>query len=424
LINSLRLQGFKNFRDVTVPLGPLTVIVGTNASGKSNLRDAFRFLHGIARGYSLADIVGQKYVEGTLQWSGIRGGSREIASFGQSSFSLDALLTPVTPNRIVPVYDCHFRISVEVSQGIRPLRVVKESLYYIDELVYDSHPPSPSDRPIQEGQEYLRVRLGQDGQRRREDTEPFHSDQPVLSQFASRDGVSEELRTYARRAIQRIRSMRFLDLSPEAMKVPSLPGQPLGDRGENLSSVLQAICEDQSRKDAMTEWIRQLTPQDVVDFDFPADQTGRILMTLVESNGQRTSAYSASDGTLRFLAIMAALMAPDASQFYFFEEIDNGIHPTRLNLLLQLIEQLARQGEVQVVTTTHSPQLLAMLSPEAREHALLVYRFEDESEAHVHPILHIPTAREVLERQNLARLHESGWLENVVAFARKEDAHA
>ncbi len=60
MINSLRLQGFKSFRDATLTLGPLTVIVGTNASGKSNLRDAFRFLHGIARYYSLSDIVGEK----------------------------------------------------------------------------------------------------------------------------------------------------------------------------------------------------------------------------------------------------------------------------------------------------------------------------------------------------------------------------
>jgi predicted ATPase len=206
------------------------------------------------------------------------------------------------------------------------------------------------------------------------------------------------------------------------MKVPSVPGQRLGDRGENLSSVLQTICEDESRKRAMTEWIRQLTPLDVVDFEFIPDQTGKILLSLVESNGQRTSAYSASDGTLRFLAMMATLMAPDAAQFYFLEEIDNGIHPTRLNLLLQLMEQHAQQGKVQIVTTTHSPQLLAMLSPEAREHAFLAYRFEDETEAHIQRILDIPTAREVLTRQNLARLHESGWLENVMAFARTEDA--
>jgi predicted ATPase len=215
--------------------------------------------------------------------------------------------------------------------------------------------------------------------------------------------------------------MRFLDLSPEAMKLPSVPGQPLGDRGENLSSALQAICEDELRKRAAVEWVRQLTPLDVVDFEFVPDQTGRILLTLLESNGQKTSAYSASDGTLRFLAILAALMGSDAAQFHFLEEIDNGVHPSRLYLLLQLIEQQARQRNLQIVTTTHSPQLLAMLSPEAREHAFLTYRFPDEATAHLVRILDIPTAREVLERQNLSRLHASGWFERAACRTARFD---
>ena len=60
MITSVRLTNFKNFADETLKLGPFTVIVGANASGKSNIRDAFRFLHGIGRGYSLAEIIGGK----------------------------------------------------------------------------------------------------------------------------------------------------------------------------------------------------------------------------------------------------------------------------------------------------------------------------------------------------------------------------
>ena len=52
MITSLRLTDFKNFADETLRAGPFTVIVGANASGKSNLRDAFRFLYGIGRGYT------------------------------------------------------------------------------------------------------------------------------------------------------------------------------------------------------------------------------------------------------------------------------------------------------------------------------------------------------------------------------------
>ena len=44
MITSLSLVDFKNFEDETLRVGPFTVIVGTNASGKSNIRDAFQFL--------------------------------------------------------------------------------------------------------------------------------------------------------------------------------------------------------------------------------------------------------------------------------------------------------------------------------------------------------------------------------------------
>jgi chromosome segregation ATPase len=58
MISKLRLQNVKNFRDATLPLGKLTVLVGTNASGETNLIDAFRFLHGVGRGNTLADVIG------------------------------------------------------------------------------------------------------------------------------------------------------------------------------------------------------------------------------------------------------------------------------------------------------------------------------------------------------------------------------
>ena len=82
MITSLRLKNFKNFADETLKLGPFTVIVGANASGKSNIRDAFRFLHGIGRGYTLAEIIGGKVGEGgQTEWDAIRGAPIEIARF-------------------------------------------------------------------------------------------------------------------------------------------------------------------------------------------------------------------------------------------------------------------------------------------------------------------------------------------------------
>ena len=62
-------------------LGPFTLIVGANASGKSNIRDAFRFLHGIGRGHTPG---GNHWWESTAwDWQPIRGAANEIIRFGQ-----------------------------------------------------------------------------------------------------------------------------------------------------------------------------------------------------------------------------------------------------------------------------------------------------------------------------------------------------
>lgn len=89
MLTSLQLVDFKNFRDETLYMGPLTVIVGANASGKGNLRDAFRLLHGIGRGYTLSEIIGGKYgVGGQPEWAPIRGAVDEIVRFGRHDFTL------------------------------------------------------------------------------------------------------------------------------------------------------------------------------------------------------------------------------------------------------------------------------------------------------------------------------------------------
>ena len=80
MITSIRLVNFKNFIDETLRLGPFTMIVGTNASGKSNIRDAFRFLHGIGRGYTLTEIIGGKW-----EWQPIRGAVHEFTRLNSES---------------------------------------------------------------------------------------------------------------------------------------------------------------------------------------------------------------------------------------------------------------------------------------------------------------------------------------------------
>ena len=164
-------------------------------------------------------------------------------------------------------------------------------------------------------------------------------------------------------------------------------------------------------------WLQELTPMDVKDFDFPRDPSGRVHLQIVERNGRKVSAYSASDGTLRFLGILAALLGPNEGGLYFFEEIDNGIHPNRLWLLLDLIEQQTTEGNIQVVTTTHSPALLAWMSDAAFENTSVVYRDQHWADSVIRPIAGLYNLRELRESKGLERLLTSGWFETAMKFS-------
>jgi predicted ATPase len=214
---------------------------------------------------------------------------------------------------------------------------------------------------------------------------------------------------------------RFFDFSLDALRQPSAPGQDVhSDNGRNLSSILQAIYRQGQGKRNLLSWINELTPMDAVDLEFPTDPTGKVLATLVEKNGQKTTLASASDGTLRFLAFLAAFLGPHPSSFYFFEELEEGIHPPRLALLLDLIENQVKNKGIQVVATTHSPQLVGYLSEESLKHVHLVYRLPDEPDSRIIRALEMPHAEEVITINRVADLLATGWFESTAYFMQPD----
>ena len=426
MITSLRLVDFKNFADETLRAGPFTVIVGANASGKSNIRDAFRFLHGIGRGYTLAEIIGGKYgAGGQVEWAPIRGAASEIIRFEQSGFFLrvDLRLDGIT---------AQYSIGIGYDEDSRSgFRVTREALGLGPGYVYTSRPDGPDPVRAQDDDAHLLLRMGKTGEQRKYGNRiAVRPDHPALTQIREHKNVVRTHKYYAQLVMDTLAGIRFLDPMPDLMRKPAFPGQTvLGDNGENLPTVLQEICMNPEREAVFYEWARELTPMDVANFDFPRDPiTGLVQLVIGETNKRKVSAYSASDGTLRFLAMLAALLGEHptlhdrhVAHLYVFEEIDNGIHPSRLRLLLDLIEGQTAKGGIQVITTTHSPDLLAMIGDDTFNNTSVVCRLPDTDDAVIRPICELPDSEKLRHSQGLGRLHASGWMEDALAFTGEDE---
>lgn len=82
MLKRIRLQDFESFVNEEVEVAPLTLLVGANASGKSNFLDALRFLKGISFGLTLSEVLNGELRSRPDAWPGLRGRAEEAARLG------------------------------------------------------------------------------------------------------------------------------------------------------------------------------------------------------------------------------------------------------------------------------------------------------------------------------------------------------
>jgi predicted ATPase len=217
--------------------------------------------------------------------------------------------------------------------------------------------------------------------------------------------------------------MRFLDFDPKQMRQPSVPGEKtISENGDNLSSVLRTIKDESRLEESMVSWIRSLTPMDVRHVEFDDFPDGRTLAVLVEDETRRVTLASASDGTVRFLGILAALFSPEPPALLCFEEVETGFHPVRLALVLGLLEARTKRQPLQVLATTHSPQLLRFLQRDHLDSVYVAYRVEGIVQTRLKKLKDLPNFMDVLKDLDAARMLESDWIESTLFFEEGKPA--
>jgi len=341
MLKRIRLIDFKSFVDEEVELAPFTVLVGINASGKSNLLDALWLLHGLARGLPV-DVVldgeDQGGGNGDL-WPGLRGGSAEASRLGTSIFEIQTSWVGTLDE---PNNNLESRHRVRVQTRPRP-ELVEVHLHVL----------APED-PI--------------------------------------DLVSFE--TDRMRAYGQIKRQRF------------------GRDGSNFSGALYHLCQDSDEGQTVVDWLAELLAPEIVDLDFiKVEELGDVMAMFIEEGGQRISARSLSDGTLRFLGLLLTLhLAPEGSML-LIEEVDSGLHPARIHVLMELLQSYIRERGLQIIATTHAPSVLQALDEETLKSAILCGRIPEHPGTVLQRLGDLPHFGEVVERRGIAEMLTQGWLE-------------
>jgi predicted ATPase len=407
MLKELHLTNFKSFAGdaAPIPFAPVTLLVGANASGKSNVFDAIRFLQGIGMGLSIAEILTGKWEGGRQVFPALRGGAEEVCWAGETEFTINStvqitgvpegLLKPyVIPNAAPEKAPFTHTIRCETEPA---LEVAYETLNDPQKtLVKRDHwiPPNQF--------EFTHSILGRPSLIRT--TGPLDSGETLAISVATLLG-------------KQYGAARFLEVRPSEMKsyVP-LAASDLGSHGENLSAVAHRICKREEQKQQYLDWLSALCAPEVTDIVFEVTGTGDVMLLLVEGDGEKKpiSARSLSDGTLRFMGVLAAMFSAPEGSLFLMEEIENGLHPTRVHLLLELFEQFAESRNLQIIATTHSSQALLSLSDEALKNAILFARPEGTAGTVTRRLGDLPNFEEVTRKTQIDRLFTTGWLEQAL----------
>lgn len=210
----------------------------------------------------------------------------------------------------------------------------------------------------------------------------------------------------------------FLDISPRRMRdyAPKSSTQ-LGSEGQNVSAAVWQLCQTEGRKQDLLDWMSELCAPELSDIDFVETELGDVMLVLIEKDGARISARSLSDGTLRFLGELTALLTAPRGSLILIEEIENGLHPARIHLLVELLTGLTAEREVQILATTHSPAVLGALAdadPELAKATLVFGRTPDEPGTVARRLGDLPRFDEVVQRRGIEHLFTTQWLERAL----------
>lgn len=336
LFHSIQPRNILSFGPDTPPieLRALNVLIGANGSGKSNLIEVISLLQAAP-----SDIL-RPIREG--------GGIHDWLWKGGEGFRVAEIEALVDPELEAPL----LRYGLSFAEVSQQMHLMAEKLNWRDR----------PDFAFQVASGLAFIASG--GENRQLSPGDFDSEKSVLSQF--KDPLNYPEVTYVARAYSQIRLHREWVIGrkslPRTPQKPDLPNQHLEESCANLALVLNRLGQDPRLKKKLIEKLKLLYPG--ID-DFVVNVEGGTVQLFLHEGPMAIPATRLSDGTLRYLCLLAILCDPEPPPLICIEEPEIGLHPDLIHVLADLLRDASER--TQLIVTTHSDILVDALTetPEA-----------------------------------------------------------
>ena len=397
LIRRLKISGLLSFgpSGIDLPMEPLNVLIGPNGSGKSNLLEVLALLRAAPR--NLAEPVRR------------RGGIWEWLWKGEQSpgeATVEAIVYP--RSRKGPL-----RHALTMADNGGRLEVTAEEIAYAeDRRPYGARHDVGSvtasefhwerDYWLSGGRHAFSIRRPDSAALESDDSDDAKPEESVLSQL--RDPRAYRFLSVLQKEYERIRLYQNWSFGPAAAlrRDQSAHGSSdfLKDGAENLAVVLSHFRGQVKRQ--LVEALHELF-DGIVDVSCPVTG-GTVALFLEERGGRQIPAALLSDGTLRYLSLLAILLHPAPPPLIALEEPELGLHPDVVAATAKLLVQASER--TQIVVTTHSRMLVDALT----DHPSSVVVCEKENGESRFERLDGTRLKGWLDRYSLGELWSSGEL--------------
>lgn len=320
-LSRLEIQGFRSLRDVSLDLRPLTVMIGANGAGKSNLVRFFEMLSWMLTSRKLGEFV--------EKWGG-----------GDDQLFMGAKRTPVM----------NAKLRIDSGQGFNDYRfglahsTARDRLIFVDEAFrYSQHG---------RGTESDWIELDGGGGEAR------------LPEIAGDEQAPLGQRRTARTLVHMLRecaSFQFHDTSdtaPIKVRWDVTDRQRFRSHGGNLAAVLLYLRDQHfKRYDLIERQIRRVLPS-FGGFELEPTSGKVLLQWRSRQGGKVFGAHLTSDGSLRLFCLITLLSLPNEMlpDVILIDEPELGLHPAAINLVAEMADSVSEAH--QVILSTQSPYLV------------------------------------------------------------------